>query len=449
STRGSFCTSLRRRCYQYRVFGPRAKSTQAAKSPTYRLYRNVECVDRYCPGGYHPIEVNDTLNQRYVIVDKLGKGGYSTIWLARDQKLNKYVAVKVGTADQVSKEREILLKLAGNPTNDFSGHLITQVLDHFTLHGPNGTHPCIATAPARCSIAESIKTSRYNSFRLDVARALSAQLIMATAYVHHAGFVHGDIHLRNVLLQLPGSEIDQLSIQQVYEKYYEPEPYPVARTDGQPVTSTSVPKNVYRPNWLGKPSDEVLLSEAKLWLADFGTAFNPSQETRLVSYTHLQNRPPEAKFDPTKPLTFSSDIWSLGLMVWEVMGDGPFMSSFLFNWDEVIADQVNALGPLPREWWEKWEAKLNEFEENGQPKGQREYWSLEKRFHMNIQDPRMEEGTEQMDNDESHAFLDMIKGMLRFRPEERLTADQVLRSEWMSKWALPQVEKAWERKLLE
>lgn len=191
STRGSFCTSLRRRCYQYRVFGPRAKSTQAAESPTYRLYRNVECVDRYCPGGYHPIEVNDTLNQRYIIVDKLGKGGYSTIWLARDQKLNKYVAVKVGTADQVSKEREILLKLAGNPTNQFSGHLITQVLDHFTLHGPNGTHPCIVTAPARCSVAESIKTSRYNSFRLNVARALSAQLIMATAYVHHAGFVHG------------------------------------------------------------------------------------------------------------------------------------------------------------------------------------------------------------------------------------------------------------------
>ncbi|KAG9500299.1 hypothetical protein J7337_008774 [Fusarium musae] len=337
--------------------------------------------------------------------------------------------------------------MAGSPTNEFSGHLITQVPDHFTLHGPHGTHPCIVTAPARCSVAGSIKTSRYNALRLEVARALAAQLILATAYVHRAGFVHGDIHLRNVLLQLPGSEIDQLSIQQIYEKYYKPEPYPMARTEGQPVTSTSVPKNIYTPNWLGKPSDEVLLPSTKLWLADFGTTFNPSQETRLMSYTYLQNRPPEAKFDPTKPLTFSSDIWSLGLMVWEVMGDGPFMSSFLFNWDEVIANQVDALGPLPREWWEKWEARLNYFEDDGQPKGGREYWSLEKRFHMNIQDPRVEEGTEQMDNDEAHAFLDMSKGMLRSRPEERLTVDQVLRSEWMSKWALPLAEEAWERKL--
>ncbi|KAF5685783.1 kinase domain-containing protein [Fusarium circinatum] len=422
------------------------KALSPAESTTYRLYRNVEYVDRYCPGGDHPIEVNDKLNQRYHVVDKLGQGGYSTIWLARDQELNKYVAIKVGTADQVSKESDILLKLTKNPTKEFFGNLIAPVLDQFTVNGPNGTHSCIVTAPARCSIAEAIKTSRYISFQPDVARALSAQLIMATAYVHRTGFVHGDIHLRNVLLQLPGSELDHLSIQQVYEKYYKPDPYPVTRTDGQPVTSPSVPKNVYTPNWLGKPSDEVLLPEARLWLADFGTAFNPSQQTRLLSYTHLQNRPPEAVFDPMKPLTFSSDIWSLGLMVWECMGCGPFMSSFLFDEDEVIADQVDALGPLPPEWWEKWETRTNVLTEDGQRKGGVETWPLQKRFNLTIQ---REKKTEKLDDEESCAFLDMTKGMLRFRPEERMTADRVLRSEWMSKWALPLAEKAWERKLLD
>jgi serine/threonine-protein kinase SRPK3 len=33
-----------------------------------------------------------------------------------------------------------------------------------------------------------------------------------------------------------------------------------------------------------------------------------------------------------------------------------------------------------------------------------------------------------------------MRGMLRFRPEERLTIDEVLRSEWMVNWALPQLE---------
>ncbi|EXL95588.1 hypothetical protein NOF04DRAFT_10602 [Fusarium oxysporum II5] len=247
------------------------------------------------------------------------------------------------------------------------------------------------------------------------------------------------------LFNLPGSELDHLSIQQVCEKYYKPDPCPVTRTDGQPLTSPSVPKNVYTPNWLGKPSDEVLLPEAKLWLADFGTAFNPSQETRLLSYTHLQNRPPEAVFDSTKPLTFSSDIWSLGLMVWEGMGSGPSMSGFLFGENEVIADQVDALGPLPHEWWEKWETRTNVSTEGGQPKGGRKVWPLQKRFDLILQRGKK---TAKLDDEESCAFLDMIKGMLRFRPEECMTADQVLRSEWMSKWALPLAEKAWERKLL-
>lgn len=34
---------------------------------------------------------------RYRVVDKLGFGGYSTVWLARDTQARRYVAVIVGT----------------------------------------------------------------------------------------------------------------------------------------------------------------------------------------------------------------------------------------------------------------------------------------------------------------------------------------------------------------
>lgn len=45
----------------------------------------VEDFEKYCPGGYHPICLNDTLhNGRYRIVHKLGFGAFSTVWLARD-----------------------------------------------------------------------------------------------------------------------------------------------------------------------------------------------------------------------------------------------------------------------------------------------------------------------------------------------------------------------------
>lgn len=71
-----------------------ARSNESATSnrrlgmSRYRLIEDVEDVedlDRYRPGGYHPLQVGDELdNACYRVVDKLGYGGYSTIWLARD-----------------------------------------------------------------------------------------------------------------------------------------------------------------------------------------------------------------------------------------------------------------------------------------------------------------------------------------------------------------------------
>jgi len=39
--------------------------------------------------------------------------------------------------------------------------------------------------------------------------------------------------------------------------------------------------------------------------------------------------------------------------------------------------------------------------------------------------------------EETRAILELMRGMLRFKPEERMTIQEVLRSEWMTKWALP------------
>jgi serine/threonine-protein kinase SRPK3 len=48
-----------------------------------------ENVLNYRPGGYHPVALGDTLKDgRYKIRHKLGHGGFSTVWVARD---NKYV----------------------------------------------------------------------------------------------------------------------------------------------------------------------------------------------------------------------------------------------------------------------------------------------------------------------------------------------------------------------
>ena len=37
-------------------------------------------------GGYHRVSVGDVFNERYVILEKLGWGHFSTVWLAKDVK---------------------------------------------------------------------------------------------------------------------------------------------------------------------------------------------------------------------------------------------------------------------------------------------------------------------------------------------------------------------------
>jgi len=59
------------------------------------IYSEDEGIDDYKKGGYHPVFVGEVLNGRYVILQKLGWGHFSTVWLSKDVKYNTYVAIKV------------------------------------------------------------------------------------------------------------------------------------------------------------------------------------------------------------------------------------------------------------------------------------------------------------------------------------------------------------------
>ncbi|EQL00027.1 protein kinase domain-containing protein [Ophiocordyceps sinensis CO18] len=118
----------------------------------FNYIEDVECLEKYRPGGYNPVCIGDVLHKRYRIVDKIGFGSNSTSWLARDAHLERYVAVKVGTADPVPPEIKTLkalsLPLASSCSDQPGRPLIPTPLDEFELHGPNGNCPCYTTTPA-------------------------------------------------------------------------------------------------------------------------------------------------------------------------------------------------------------------------------------------------------------------------------------------------------------
>jgi serine/threonine-protein kinase SRPK3 len=170
----------------------RTSSTRFGKTQ-YPLIEDVEDLDRYCPGGYHPLQIGDELDcGRYRLVHKLGYGGYSTTWLARDRQRPRYVAVKVITADTSGCSPEVrLLYSLGNSPSRPGREIIPALIDDFWITGPNGKHRCIVTSPAQMSLFDAKEASTFGLFRPKVAQSIIAQLIRGVAFLHHENIVHG------------------------------------------------------------------------------------------------------------------------------------------------------------------------------------------------------------------------------------------------------------------
>lgn len=163
-----------------------ASIDEAGVEPDYGFQEDVESFRGYVPGGYHPVLLGDELaSGRYKVAHKLGYGASSTVWLARDQVEERYVAIKITVADrQATQEKSILhhLRDAVHKTPlHAGGNHISWLLDEFTLDGPNGRHTCLVSEPAVCTIADSKEAGRKWMFPLATARSIVAQLFHAVA----------------------------------------------------------------------------------------------------------------------------------------------------------------------------------------------------------------------------------------------------------------------------
>ena len=171
----------------------------------YQWQEDVEDLEGYHVGGYHPVHLQDEYSDgRYRIVHKLGFGTYSTVWLAKDQRINHYVAVKiiVAEASKTSSESQILRHLSNSLPNPGGKRYFGPLLDEFNIDGPNGRHLCLVSEPARCSVADSKEASMNWMFPMTIARAVAAQAILGLDDLHNSGVVHGGRWAARVLPDL-------------------------------------------------------------------------------------------------------------------------------------------------------------------------------------------------------------------------------------------------------
>ncbi|KAG6889005.1 hypothetical protein C0995_004473 [Termitomyces sp. Mi166 len=117
------------------------------KRRVYNWLGDVENLEEYTLGSYHPVHIDDAIKGRYCVV-QLGFRSYSTVWLARYKQQKRLVAIKYCNKGSLSRQRQKTVQKLGScavstrqDTSTLGGNLLQ--LDDFELEGPTGRHRCL------------------------------------------------------------------------------------------------------------------------------------------------------------------------------------------------------------------------------------------------------------------------------------------------------------------
>ncbi|KAK0268912.1 hypothetical protein LTR35_015181 [Friedmanniomyces endolithicus] len=410
----------------------------------------VEDIEGYQPGAYHPVHLGDTFDGKYKILHKLGSGGFSTTWLARDIVGKRYYAVKIVKAGETaaSTEMRTLSKLAAIQSDDCGKHHIRNLAAHFTLQGPNGLHNCLVTEVAGPSLNRLYNVIGHGyaqgsrRLRADIARTATRQLVQAVHFLHSQRICHGDLTLSNVLLKL--KPVDDWTEDEVLGRLGTPSTQDLVAAPGTDPGDSA-------PGYVVEPAS---MPDAKYFthdvlLVDFGEAFPADSPPKPEDIgIPVKYRAPETFFE--SKVSPASEAWSLACVLYEIRAGDPLFTSIMGGRDEIIMQMMQMKGKLPGPWWSSWEGRSRWFDDNGKShrEGSEDISTApeyplegmiaeiggedEEEAFFGSEVSKLEPKDTKVPQDEAESMRDFLEAALKWAPEERLTVAQMLCHPWIT-----------------
>lgn len=316
-----------------------------------------ESIEDYKPGGYHPVRIGDTFTSdanRYRVVQKLGWGHFSTVWLCVSLLTGEFYALKIvklgaNYSDAARDEIRILRTLQDQDDDDFdfcskrrSVCNVVSLVDSFLVTGVNGTHLVMVFELMGENLLHLVY--KYRSERLQLqqlpllcrdplipfktVKSIAKDLLSSLHYMHQKGVIHTDLKPENILLSYDGNvTLDVKSSLTINDNF-------------QILPSTPL-----------KAPLEALNSSLQVKIADLGNATH----TQFHFTNNIQTRQYRA---PEIILRYKSwgslaDIWSLGCLLFELLtGDylfDPKDGAQFSKDDDHLAQMIELLGHFPPE----------------------------------------------------------------------------------------------------
>ncbi|XP_034731692.1 SRSF protein kinase 1a isoform X2 [Etheostoma cragini] len=171
----------------------------------------------YCKGGYHHVKVGDLYNGKYHVIRKLGWGHFSTVWLAWDIQVKRFVAMKVvKSAEHYTEtavdEIKLLRSVRNSDPIDPNREMVVQMLDDFKISGINGTHVCMVFEVLGHHLLKWIIKSNYQGLPLSCVKSIIKQVLQGLDYLHtKCQIIHTDIKPENILMSVDEPYVRKLA----------------------------------------------------------------------------------------------------------------------------------------------------------------------------------------------------------------------------------------------